>query len=84
MIVQVQPGKSILERPLVQQSAASVVVYTDDGLPVAVCSDFQGRVIVSTAADPDFGKDLIRLGFSPNRVPEVVKQKVVHRGGRNG
>lgn len=53
--------------------ASAVVACLDDGQPVAVLADIEGKIALRTAKDKSFGFTLEQLGFDV-RAPETVKQ----------
>lgn len=55
----------------------ALVVYSDDGTPVAIFLQMPGRSIIQyTANDNNFADALRKLGFDESRIPEVVKKNL--------
>lgn len=72
MKVRVQSG-GILKAPVATDAADSVVVYTNEGDPVMIALDMEGKVWIKTLGDPDFASTWELLGFSRNTLPAVTQ-----------
>ena len=71
MRVRIQKG-GIMQEPIMVDEADGVVVCTDEGTPVAVAKDMEGKAFVSVAGDKTFALMLQSLGYRKDEVPEVV------------
>lgn len=55
----------IMNPPSEIEDIDSVVVFTPNGHPVAAAVSIEGKVMVSTAKDPDFVDIMMHLGVKP-------------------
>jgi hypothetical protein len=52
----------------------SFVLYTEEGLPIAAAVEMDGKVLVTTAGEPDFNRTLIALGFDKSKLPQEPEE----------
>ena len=70
MIVRLQSG-GILHPPTDYKGVDSIVVCTDEGLPIAAAVNLDGRVWMHTANEAQFTELMETLGFDKRALPEV-------------
>jgi len=75
MKVRIQSG-GITSPPEERTEVDSLVVMTDEGDPVLVGLNLEGRVWLKTADDPGFAEAMESLGFNKRNLPLVDVVKV--------
>lgn len=75
MLVRTHAG-GILTAPDDRMGVNSMILCTDEGVPVAVAVDIEGRVWLHTANEPQFKDLMVTLGFSEHSLPKVTEVKI--------
>jgi len=77
MKVRLQAG-GILKAPDIRMGVDSFVLYTEEGMPIAAGVEMGGKVLVTTAGEPDFHSTLLSLGFDRAELPAELETMKIH------
>ena len=73
MKVRLQLG-GIMQPPDIRVGVDSFVLYTEEGMPIAAAVEMDGKVLVTTAGEPDFHRTLLSLGFDKAKLPPELEE----------